>query len=150
MLVAAGVAPVGERLGVGHLRRLVVDLHDPQLGGIDRLCCQADSLGRDPDQEVPDGRVVTHRPDELPHHAQPAAARHRAAVRVEVPRDDPQQGGLAGAVGADQRHDRPVADPEAHLVQQRPPVGEGEGDLVEVDVSHLATLAARRVAPPPL
>nr|WP_284289773.1 VOC family protein [Angustibacter aerolatus] len=57
-------------------------------------------------------------------------------MRVEVAGDDPQQRRLAGAVRPHQRDDRTVADAEAHLVEQRPPVRQHEPDGVDVDVAH--------------
>ena len=64
------------------------------------------------------------------------------AVRVQVAGDDPQQRRLAGAVRADQRGGGAVADPEGHVVQQRPAVRQRERHLVDVDVAHV-----RRVCP---
>ena len=58
VLVAAGVAPVDERLGVGQLDRLGVVLHHQQLGAVDLRGGRAD-LGRgDREQQVAHGRVV--------------------------------------------------------------------------------------------
>jgi hypothetical protein len=49
-------------------------------------------------------------------------------VRLEVAGDDPQQRRLAGAVRADQGARDAVADPERHVVQQRPAVRQRERD----------------------
>ncbi len=68
VVVAAGVAPVREGLGVGHLRGLVVDLHDEQLGGVDGQRGLADAFWRNGDQQVAHGRVVADLADELVHH----------------------------------------------------------------------------------
>ena len=60
----------------------------------------------------------------------------RPGVRREVAGDDPQQRGLAGAVGADQRHLRALADPERHVVEEHPAVRELVPDPCDVDVAH--------------
>ena len=62
---------------------------------------------------------------------------HRAAtVGWQVAGDEPQQRGLAGAVRADERDVRAVADPERHVVEQRPAVGEHVREMRDVDVAH--------------
>ena len=114
--VAAGVAPVRQRVRVAQLGLLVVDLHQRQLGRRQRRPGLLDGRRAQPDQEVLDRRVVAHRADELPHHAQAAGLGDAALLGRQVAGDDPQQGGLAGAVGAHQRGLRPLADPE---VQRR-------------------------------
>ena len=89
--------------------------------------------------------------DHLPHHAEPAGAGDRARVRHEVAGDDPQQRGLAGPVGADQRHLGALADPERDVVEQHPPVGQLVADSGDVDVSHAAPLSpARRAGREPI
>ena len=60
----------------------------------------------------------------------PPLARDRAADGREVAGDDAQQRGLAGAVGADQRGLGAVADPEADVVEQHPPVGQHVRELL--------------------
>ena len=135
-LVAPDVAPVGERLRVTHLDPLVVVLHHGQLGPVERARGVPDRLRRNGKQQIADGRVVAHLADELPHDAEAAGARDRAPVGGDVAGDDPQQRGLAGAVGPDQRDLGPFADPEGDLVQQPPAVRQVEDDGVEVDVAH--------------
>jgi hypothetical protein len=92
--------------------------------------------GSPSDEQVADGRLVVDRADELPHHAEPAAVRHPARGRRQVAGDEAQQGRLAGAVRPDERDVRAVADAERHVLQQRPAVGEGVGEMRDVDVAH--------------
>ena len=135
-VVAADVAPVGERLGVAHLDPLVVVLHHRQLGRVERLGGGPDRLRRNGKQQVAHRGLVAHLADELAHHAEPAGPGDGAVVRREVAGDDPQQRGLAGAVGPDQRDLDALADPEGDLVEQPPAVRQVEDDGVEVDVAH--------------
>ena len=100
------------RVRVRHLRALVVALHHRQLGGVERRGRRAHAGRRDRHEQVAHGRLVADLADELAHHAEPAGAGDRALLRVEVAGDDPQQRGLAGAVGADEGDLRAVADPE--------------------------------------
>ena len=127
MVVAADVAPIAECLGIGQLIALGVVLHDRELGAVDLRRGPVDRFGRHRQQQVTDGRVITHRAHELAHHGQPAGAGdragHRAGRGVEVTGDDPGQRRLARAVRPDQRHPRTLAHPQAHLAQQRPAVG---------------------------
>ena len=74
--------------------------------------------------------------DELAHHAQPAGAGDRPGVRDEVAGDDPQQGRLAGAVGADQGDLGAVADPEAHVVEKYSSVGQLVAHSRHIHMSH--------------
>ena len=76
----------------------------------------------------------------------PPDAGDRAGVRLQVAGDDPQQRRLAGAVGADQRDLGALADPERHVVEQHPPVGQLEPDAGDIHVAHPPSLTAR---PPP-
>ena len=56
---------------------------------------------------------------------------------------------LPGPVLADQRRAGALADAEAHVVQEHPPVGEGVPDPADVDVAHRVIIAGRgnRVTP---
>ena len=74
--------------------------------------------------------------DHLAHHAEPAGAGDRTGVRHQVAGDDPQQRGLAGAVGADQRDLGALADPERHVVEQHPAVGQLVAHPGDVHVTH--------------
>ena len=67
----------------------------------------------------------------------------------EVAGDDPQQRGLAGAVGADQRDLGALPDPEGDVAQQAPAVGQGEADGVDVEVAHEAPVSPTRAANSP-
>ena len=142
-VVATGVGELRERLGVGHLRLLVVGLHQRQLAAVDLGRCLADPRRRDAEQQVGDGRVLAERgADDLPHHAEPAGAGHRAGVRHQVAGDDPQQRRLAGAVRADQRDLGALADPERHVVEQHSPVRQLVPDSGDVHMSHVEGLSA--------
>ncbi len=55
-------------------------------------------------------------------------ARSPAMIRSRVVLPDP--------FGPDQGDDRPLADPEGHVVQQHPAVGQGIPDTGEIDVAH--------------
>ena len=80
-VVPAGVGPVGQRLRVAHLGRLVVVLHHRQLGLLEGGGRRPHRRRRDRHQQVAHRRVVAHRADELPHHAE-AAGRGRASPRA--------------------------------------------------------------------
>ena len=56
--------------------------------------------------------------------------------------DDPQQGGLAGTVGADQGDLGPLAHAEGHVVEQHPAVGQLEAHPGNVHVTHEASFSA--------
>ena len=135
-VVAAGVGVVGERRGVGHLGLLVVGVHQRELGRVDRRGSGTHALGRDRQQQVVDGLVAAAVPDELPHHAEPTGARDDAGVGREVAGHDPQQRRLAGAVGAHERDLLPVADPEADVVEQHPPVRQLVTHSSDIHVTH--------------
>ena len=85
--------------------------------------------------------------DHLPHHAEPAGAGHDAGVRAQVAGDDPQQRGLAGAVGADQRDLGALPDPERDVVEQHPPVRQLVAHPGDVDVSHVAAILRHQRGP---
>ena len=74
--------------------------------------------------------------DELTHHAEAARAGHDACVGRQVAGDDAQQGGLAGPVGADEGDLLAVADAEAHLVEQHPPVRQLVTHSGDIHVTH--------------
>ena len=135
-VVAVGVAPVRQRGGVAHLGRGVVVLHHGQLGGLQGPPGRLEAGRGEVDEQVAHGGVVADRADELPHHAQAAGAGDLTRRRREVAGDHPQQRGLARPVGADERGLGAVADPEAHLVEQHPPVRQDAGELLDVDVTH--------------
>lgn len=135
-VVPAGVGVLRERGGVRHLGALVVGVHQRQLGGVDRLRRGAHPRRRDRQQQVVDGLVTASVADELTHDAQPARARHDARVRGEVTGDDAQQGGLARPVGADEGDLLSVADAEADVVEQHPPVRQLVTHSSDIHVTH--------------
>ena len=144
-VVAAGVGVLRQRLGVAHLGLLVVGVHQRQLAGARRRAAASRTRGGDTESS----RSATARragADHLAHHAEPAGAGDRAGVRRQVAGDDPQQRGLAGAVGADQRDLGALADPERHVVEQHPPVRQLVAHSGDVHVSH-ERQCPRRVAP---
>ncbi len=121
-LVAACLGPVAQRLRVRHLRGLVVDGENALLGRVDGLRRLPDpGLGHG-HQQVADGPLVPHRAHELGHHAQAAAHRDRAAVRLDLPGEEPQQCRLARAVRPDEGDDGTVGHPERSVAEQHPSV----------------------------
>ena len=143
-VVAADVAPVGERLGVVELVGLGVVLHHRELGAVDLGSRQAHGVGRDRHEQVAHRGVVAHLADELAHHPEAAAAGHRPLGCREVAREDAQQGRLAGAVRADERDLGPLPHPEGDVAQQRPPVRQGEAHGVHVEMAHEAPVSPSR------
>ena len=73
VLVAAGVAPFGQRRRVAHLRGLVVALHHRQLGVIQPGGGLPDPAARYRQEQVTHRGLVADPADELPHDAQAAA-----------------------------------------------------------------------------
>ncbi len=142
-VVAVRVGPVGQRGGVAQLGLGVLGLHHRQLGGVQRQPGGAHPGGGQRQQQVAHGGLVPDRADELAHHPDPARARDRTGVRREVAGDHLQQGGLAGAVRADQRGLGAVTDPEAHVGEQHPAVRQHAGQLGDVDVAHRSSVAVR-------
>ena len=74
--------------------------------------------------------------DELAHHAEPATARDRTGVRLQVTGDDAQQRRLAGPVGADEGDLRAVTDPEADVVEEDPTVWQFIAHSGDIHVTH--------------
>ena len=146
-VVAARVGVLGQRLGVAHLRALVVGLHQRQLAPVDLRGRGAHPRRRHAQQQVGDRRRLPEaQADHLPHHPQAAGAGHGAGVRHQVAGDDLQQRGLARAVGADQRDLGALADPERDVVEQHPPVRQLEAHPGDVHVSHETSLSVSRHA----
>ena len=144
-VVATGVGELRERVRVGHLRLLVVGLHQRQLAAIHLGCSRTNPWRGDAEQQVGDSGVVAERgPDVLPHHPEPARPGHRSGMWLQVAGDDPQQRRLAGAVGADQRDLGAFADPERHVVQQHSTVGQLIAHPCHIHVSHVGALSAIR------
>ena len=74
------------------------------------------------------------RADELAHDAEPAGRGDRTFLRLEVARHQPEQRGLARPVRPDQCGGGPLADAEADVVEQRPPVRKDLADVRHLDV----------------
>ena len=136
-VVAAGVGVLGQRLGVAHLGGLVVGLHQRQLEPLDLRGGLADPRRGDAEQQVGDGGTLAQPGlDVLAHHAQPAGSGHHPGVWHQLAGDDAQQRRLARAVGADQRDLGALADPERHVVEQHPPIGELVPDTFDIHMTH--------------
>ncbi len=135
-LVAVHLGPVRQGLRVGELGRLVVDGHDAVLGPVDLGRDLADARRGDRHEQVAYGRLVAYGAHELAHHAEAAAHGDRAAVRFQLAGDQPQQGRLARAVGPDQGDHGAFADPEGHIAEERPPVGEVVLEVCGFQMSH--------------
>jgi hypothetical protein len=136
-VVSARLGVLGQRVGVGELGPLVVGLHQRPLVPVDLGRGRADPLRAHRQQQVGDcGFVAEPGADHLPHHAEATGPGDRPGVRRELAGDDLQQRGLAGTVGAHQRHLGALTDPERHVVEQHPPVGQLEPHPGDVHVSH--------------
>ena len=138
-VVAAGVGVLRQRLGVAHLGPLVVGLHQRQLEPVDlgvRRPGPAAARRESSRSATVGGLDRQPGVDHLAHHAEPAGAGHDAGVRRQVAGDDAQQRGLAGAVGADQRDLGALPDPERHVLEQHPAVGQLVAHSGDVHVSH--------------
>ena len=64
------------------------------------------------------------------------------ACGIELPGHDPEQGGLAGSVGTDQRHLGAVADPERDVVEQDPAVRQLVAHSCDIHVTHERTVCS--------
>ncbi len=135
-VIAAGVRPVGKRLGIAHLRPLVVGVHHRQLGPLEGRRGSTYARRGHGQQEVAHRAVVADAADELTHHAESAAHQDGAAAGIEVAADDAQEGGLAGPVGAHECGLRALTDPERDLVEEDASVREDVRHLVQLDVTH--------------
>ena len=136
-LVAAGVGVLRERVGVLHLGLLVVGVHQRQLVPVHLGGGRPDPRRGHREQQVGHrGRLTQTDADHLAHHAEAAGAGDGAGVRRQVAGDDPQQGGLAGTVGADQRDLGALPHPERDVVEQHPAVRELVAHTRDVHVTH--------------
>jgi len=89
------------------------------------------------------------RPDELGQGNEPATGGDRPRLRPDISGHHPEQGGLARTVRPDQSCGESLADAEAHVVEQRSPVGQDMADVRHLDVppgAHHRTIAT---TPPP-
>ena len=144
-VVATGVGVLGQRGGVRHLGLLVVGVHQRPLAAVHLGRRGPDPRRGDRQQQVGDrGRLAEPGGDHLAHHPEPAGAGDHPGVRDQVAGDDPQQGGLAGAVGADQRDLGALADPERHVVEQHPPVRQLVAHPGDIHVTHEDGFSATR------
>ena len=143
-VVAVRVAPVGQGCRVAHLGALLVDLHHRQLGRVQRAAGVAQARWGQVDEQVAHRALIAQGAEELAHDPDPAGTRDRPRGRLQVAGDHPQQRGLAGAVGADQRRLRTLPDPEADVVEEHPPVWQRVAQPLDVDVSHGCSLAVVR------
>ena len=139
-VVAAGVAPVDDRLGVVHLGGLVVVLHHGELRLVHGTRGGGQGRRGRGDQEVADRGVVPDLAHELAHDAHVAGAADHAFIGNEVAGNDPEQRGLAGSVRPDQRRLGAVRDLERHPVEQLGAVGEEVVDAGNVNMSHAFNL----------
>jgi hypothetical protein len=135
-VISPDIAPVDERLRVGHLVGLFVALHHEQLGAINLGGRLADRVGGGHEQQVADRRLIAQLADELAHDAEPARAHHRAVVSLEVTGDDADQRGLARPIRPDERCLAALADAQVDIAQQWPPVRQAVLHARDVDMSH--------------
>ncbi len=139
-VVAAGVAPVHDRLGVVHLGGLVVVLHHGEFRLVHGTRGGGQGRRSRGNQEVADRGVVPDLAHELAHDAHVAGAADHAFIGNEVAGNDPEQRGLAGSVRPDQRRLGAVRDLERHPVEQLGAVGEEVVDAGNVNMSHAFNL----------
>jgi hypothetical protein len=136
LVVAADLAPHPDGLGqgdAGGLRRLRVvgPLGGDQRGGRGRETGRAE-----PAEELADRAAAGPDADGLGHQLHRRVDRDRALGRALGPHDELQQGGLAGAVGADQGGVTAVPDPEGDVVEELAAPRVGVGHPVDVDHGH--------------
>ncbi len=134
--VAAGVDVAGQRSGIPQLGGLVIDVHQGELGGLEIAHRQAQRRWGHRDEELMHRGGIPDTAHELRHDTQAARAGHRTGVRGELARDDPQQGGLTGAVRTDERDLAAFSHPESDLVEQDPPISQGKTHRVDVHIPH--------------
>ena len=138
-VVAAVVAPVGERVRVRHrivFRSLL------RLGEPDRRSSQRWRSQRH--EQLTSGQwrvgITAGHADELAHHAETAVHADGALARTQLPGDQAQQRRLADSVGADQRRPLAVADAEADVAQQLVAARPAPADVADLDRAHHPTL----------
>ena len=150
-VVPAGLAPGGERIGVRQLglargvAELAVGLGRPhgRLGLAEPPAGIAKRRRGQRQRQVGEGRLVTDHADELAHHTQPAGPRDDAAAHRQVAGDHPQQRRLSRAVRPDQGDLGALPDPERHVGEEFPTVGQDVPDRCHVHVSHAGILPER-------
>ena len=136
LVVAADVAPLGDGLGIGHLRIFAAfAVHQP-------FRCDQFLAGftltrrQNRDKQIAERRLVTHRADELAHDAQPTRGDNVAFLDGQIAGDHPRQRGFAGAVGADEGGLGTIPNAEIHVAQQHAAVGQRIVQLTDVNVTH--------------
>jgi len=72
--------------------------------------------------------------DELAHDAEPAGGGDGAFLRLEIAGHQPEQRCLTRSVRPDQGRRHPLADAEAHVVEQGPPVRQHMADVRHLDM----------------
>jgi hypothetical protein len=136
-VVAAGFGVLVEGAGVAELGGLVVPLHHRELGVVEELGRVLDSPRRDRQEEVADDQVGGRgAADELAHDAGRACCCYHPVLGLHVAGDEAEQGGLARSVRADEGGGDPLADLEAGVVEQRPPVRQHVADVRHLDMPH--------------
>ena len=133
-LVAADLGPVADRLGVGHGGAGVVGLGEVVglgLGqpGVDPL--RGD--GRERRQQLVDRRAVADRADELGHDGHAAVHGDGAVCSRQLAADDAQEGGLPGAVDADEGDVVTVADVERRVLEQGVAARPGPAQVADLE-----------------
>ncbi|MCY1230932.1 hypothetical protein D9M72_433660 [compost metagenome] len=139
-VVAAGVPPVHDRLGVLHLGGLVVVLHHGHLGVVHGAGSGRQGGRRRGDEEVADCGVIPDLAHELAHDAHVPGPADHAFIRHKVAGNDTEKRGLARSVGSDQSRLGAVRNLEGHPVQQLRAVGEEVIDIGNVNMSHAFNL----------
>ncbi len=123
---------------------------------IDGICLGRDKTGggdlqlfrRERNHQIASRHRVVRSSDELAHHPEPAIDRDRAARRRGLAADEPQKGGLADAVRADERNLFAVADAEADIVEQFGAPRTAPTDMAHLDRTHERTSIEKPVAGP--
>ena len=137
---ATGITPGRVGTSESHARaiaglRLRGRLGAGQLGG-----GSLQAARREVEQHVADGATLLPPTHELTHDAQPAVDVHAALIRGLIAGDDPEQRGLADAVGTHERDVLAVADAEADVAQELHTARCATRHPVHVDRAHEATL----------
>ena len=133
-LVAADLGPVADGLGVGHGGAGVVGLGEVVglgLGqpGVDPL--RGD--GSERRQQLVDRRAVADRADELGHDGHAPVHGDGAVGSRQLAADDAQEGGLPGAVDADEGDVVTVADAERRVLEQGVAAGPGPAQVADLE-----------------
>ena len=118
-------------------------LHHGQLGLVHFAGGSGQRRRRGRNQQVTDGGTVADLAHELAHDAHVPGTADHAFVRHQVTGDDPEQGGLPRAVGADEGGLGAVRNLEGHPVEQLGAVGEEVVDAGNVNMGHAVHLPTR-------